>query len=127
MSAGLRNLVAIMFGGALGAAARYGAAGWIQRQSGARFPWGTLLVNLAACFLLGFLAGRWERSTAPAAWRLMWGVGFLGAFSTYSTFALETTHLIRDGWWSGVGTYLALHLVVGVAAVFLGMAASRWP
>jgi len=125
IATGLRNALAVTLGGALGALSRFAVAGWIQRLTGARFPWGTLGVNLIACFALGFLVGRWERSTAPAAWRLLWGVGFMGAFSTYSTFALETGSFLREGWWGGAGTYVGLHLVLGVAAVFAGMAAAR--
>ncbi len=122
---GIKNALAVALGGSLGALARYAVSGWIQRLAGARFPWGTLGVNLIACFALGFLVGRWERSTAPATWRLLWGVGFMGAFSTYSTFALETGSLLREGWWGGAGAYLGLHLVLGVAAVFVGLAAAR--
>ena len=125
MSPKLAHLVAIALGGALGAVSRYAASGWIQRLAGERFPWGTLAVNLIGCFLLGFLAGRWERATAPASWRLLWGVGFLGAFTTYSTFALETGTMLRDGSWSGAGSYVFLHLGLGLAAVFAGLILSR--
>jgi fluoride exporter len=118
-------MTAVALGGALGAVSRFALSGWIQRMMGERFPWGTLGVNLVGCFLLGFLVGRWERATAPASWRLLWGVGFLGAFTTYSTFALETGTMIRDGAWTGAGSYALLHLVLGVVAVFAGFAAAR--
>ncbi len=126
MSPGLKNLAAVALGGALGAVSRYAVSGWVQRLAGSRFPWGTLTVNLLGCFLLGYLAGRWERSTAPAAWRLLWGVGFMGAFTTYSTFALESGNLVREGSLGGAGAYMGLHLGLGLVAVFLGLAASRW-
>jgi CrcB protein len=125
MSPKLAHLIVVATGGALGAVSRYAVSGWVQGWAGARFPWGTLCVNLLGCFLLGFLAGRWERATAPASWRLLWGVGFLGAFTTYSTFALETGTMLRDGAWTGAGAYTILHVALGLVAVFAGLMAAR--
>lgn len=112
-------------GGALGALARYGVSSGLHRVLGHRFPWGTLAVNLLGCFLIGFLAARWDRADLARNHRLFWGVGFLGAFTTYSAFALETGILVRDGAWGGAGAYVGLHLVFGLVALFLGFAAAR--
>lgn len=125
MNAPLRHLTAVALGGAMGAAARYLASGWIHRLFGERLPWGTLVVNVVGCFLLGYLVVRWERATAPAAYRLLWGVGFLGSFTTYSTFALETGTMMNEGAWAGAGGFIALHIVLGMTAIFLGMAPAR--
>ncbi len=92
------RLLAIAGAGALGALARYGLSGLVQRWSGSNFPAGTLTVNLVGCFLLGLLATlaaeRWTLSPTSRAAVL---IGFLGAFTTFSTFSWETLALLRGG------------------------------
>jgi len=108
-------------GGALGALGRYLVAGFVQELSGVSFPWGTVAVNLLGSFALGFviqasLLGGWSGEA-----RLFVAVGFLGAFTTFSTFAFETLELLRSG--QGVQTfaYLGFNLVGGLLLVALGM------
>ncbi len=103
-------------GGLAGTFARYLLAGAVHSALGADFPYGTLTVNLAGCFLIGFLAALAEDKflLGPSA-QLMWMVGFCGAFTTFSTFMLETSNLARDG-----ETWRALlNVLLSVAAGFL--------
>lgn len=113
-------LVAI--GGAAGAAARYRLGVAIGLRT---FPWATLLVNVTGSFLLalvltGPVAERWSPTTTAAV-----AVGFLGAFTTFSTFGWETFTLLRSDQIGRAATYVALSLAGGLAATALGYVASR--
>ena len=90
--------VNLVLGGILGTVARYMLAGFIYQISGTNFPYGTLAVNLSGCFLIGFLAVLAEKKfiLGPDA-RILLMVGFCGAFTTFSTFMLETANLIQEG------------------------------
>lgn len=114
--------VLVGFGGLLGSVARYGLTGLVQRWAeGARFPWGTLAVNVLGCGLIGLLAGLADsRQLMSAETRIFLTVGFLGGFTTFSTFGLETLMLAR-----GAGALSALvnvltHVLLGLAAVWFG-------
>lgn len=89
---------ALLAGGVAGTAARYALSGFVHRFAGADFPYGTLAVNLAGCFLIGFLSALSDEKflLSPNA-RLLLMAGFCGAFTTFSTFMLETHNLIRAG------------------------------
>lgn len=92
------RLLALAAGSLTGGLARYALAGWVQRITGPSFPYGTLAVNLSGCFLIGLLSVLAEEKAAlgPAA-RILLLTGFCGAFTTFSTWILETGHLFRDG------------------------------
>lgn len=112
-------------GGFLGALARYGVARALLRR-GLDFPWATFSVNLTGAFLLGILLEALVRAGPDNGvrryLRLLIGTGFLGAFTTYSTFALDTDELLRHGR-VGVGiAYLGASVVGGLAAVYAGIA-----
>ena len=113
--------------GACGTLARYGMSALVQRFSGASFPWGTFAVNMTGCFLFGVvwtLAG--ERMVLGSEARLLILTGFMGAFTTFSTFMAESGMLLVDfQWLSGVAN-LAGQNIIGLAAFFLGQAAGRW-
>lgn len=104
----------VIVGGALGAPARFLLDGWIQSLHTKDWPWGTLVVNWIGSFALGLIAAT-EMSMSA-----LLGVGFIGAFTTWSTFMVETVRLNdEDGWSSALG-YLLLSLVGGVALAFFG-------
>ena len=90
--------LSLAVGGVTGTFARYVLAGWVYEVAGAGFPYGTLIVNLLGCFLIGFLAALAEaRSLLPPNARLLLMAGFCGAFTTFSTFMLETANLVKGG------------------------------
>lgn len=116
------TLLYVAAGGALGALARYGLSGWIQDVSGGLFPWGTLVVNVLGCFLLGFALAWLERVALAAELRSFLGIGLLGAFTTFSTFSYEAVALLRDRDWLRAGGYLSGSLLLGLAAAAAGLA-----
>jgi CrcB protein len=111
-------------GGFLGALARYGLGGFVQRQMpGATFPYGTLVVNLVGCLLIGFLAGLTEsRQLFTPELRVFGLIGVLGGFTTFSTFGHETFMMVRDGLYLSAVTNVGLQVVLGVTLVWLGYA-----
>jgi CrcB protein len=111
----------VAVGGALGAVARYGLSGWVQSVAGGTFPWGTLVVNLLGCFLLGFAFRVLQLSAVSPALRGAVTVGFLGAFTTFSTFGLETVGLLQDGRWARAVAYVGGSVAVGLVAVLAGL------
>ncbi|MDZ7748980.1 MAG: fluoride efflux transporter CrcB [Halofilum sp. (in: g-proteobacteria)] len=114
------DAVAIALGGAAGALARWGVANGVHAWLGRGFPWGTLAVNVAGSFAMGLLAVLLvERLALGPAWRAGLLIGFLGAFTTFSTFALETVELVAEG----LGPRAAANMFVSVAAcVFAALA-----
>ena len=111
----------VALGGAVGAVARYGLSGWVQGLSAGSFPWGTLVVNVLGCFALGFAFRVLQLSALTPAVRAGVTVGFLGAFTTFSTFGLETVGLLRDGQWARACAYLGGSVLIGLAAVLAGL------
>lgn len=114
-------LVWIALGGALGALARYGLAGWVQDGTAGTFPWGTLVVNVLGCFLLGFAFRTLQLSALPPALRGAITVGFLGAFTTFSTFSLEAVGLIQEERWARAIGYVGGSVALGLAAFVVGL------
>jgi len=114
----------VTVGGAAGALGRYWLAGWIQAAFAGAFPLGTLTVNVVGSFLLGFGMQAMETLPVSAAMRTMLTIGFLGAFTTFSTFSYETVTLLRDGDWMRAFLYTGLSVLLGLAAVVAGIAAA---
>ena len=122
----LIKILLIMLGGSLGATCRYGTSLLAAKLFGTQFAWGTLIVNLVGCFLIGFAFSLADRThwmgTLP---RLFFVTGFLGALTTFSTFALESTNFLHAAsYWLALANILANNLV-GVSLVFLGMWTGR--
>jgi len=108
-------------GGLTGTFARYVLAGWVYGVAGAGFPYGTLVVNLLGCFLIGFLAALAEaRALLPPNARVLLMAGFCGAFTTFSTFMLETGTLIKGGEMMKALLNIVLSVVVGFVVFRLG-------
>lgn len=121
------TVILVGVGGFFGAVARYLIDGWVAERTGATFPWGTLVVNLSGAFLLGLLFSLTvERGALPAAIRAPILIGFIGAYTTFSTLALESWRLIEDGSYVlGAANLLGsagLGIVVVVAGLILGRA-----
>lgn len=121
-----RQLLAVAAGGAAGAVLRWLMAGAIQRFTGGAFPWGTFAVNALGSFLLGFLFV-WliERSTASELVRLALTVGMLGAFTTFSTFSLESIRLLQEGALGMAATNVFGQVVVCLVLTWLGIQLAR--
>jgi CrcB protein len=121
------KLLLIALGGAVGTLARYGTSTALLRateRSG--FPIGTLAVNLLGCLLVGYLNGLFlERLVLRQEYRLMVLVGFLGGYTTFSTFGWESASLLRDGQYVRATANLLIHNVLGVALVVVGYGLGR--
>lgn len=114
-------LLYIAMGGAVGAVARYGVAGWVQERAGFAFPWGTLVVNVLGSLLIGFALRYMEAVRWTPEFRALVTIGLLGAFTTFSTFSYETVGLLEDGEWLRAGLYAAGSVVLGLVAVYVGL------
>lgn len=120
------HLLLIGIGGCCGAIARYALDTWVTDATRASFPWGTLAINVTGSFALGLLfALTAERGPLPEELRLPLGVGFLGAYTTFSTFALESLRLAESGSWALALTNTIGSVLLGIAAVLLGVAIGR--
>lgn len=127
-------VVALGCGGMLGAVSRYAISLGLPTQAGA-FPWSTLIANVTGSFTLGFLLiVLLERFPRGRLARSVIGTGFIGAYTTFSTFTVEAIELVRDGDPGQAATYLLVSLAAGLLAVWLGMTgarvllrAQRWP
>jgi len=115
------SLLFIALGGAAGALARYGLAGWVHTHASATFPWGTLVVNLTGAFVLGFAYRYLVASGASAEFRGFVTIGLLGAFTTFSTFSYEAAMLLQDGKWTFAGAYIIGSVALGVCGALAGL------
>jgi len=117
----LQKYLLIALGGALGSMARYWVGSTVAGRMGIRFPYGTLLVNLTACVIIGFsLTYLGRRADLNPAWRFLIPVGFIGAYSTFSTYEWETLSSIRSGAFFLAALYALGSLVLGLVAVWGG-------
>ena len=115
------QLLIVGMGGFVGAVARWGTGGLIQRVAGESFPAGTMAVNILGCFFLGLLMALVEvRESIPESMRLFIGIGLLGSFTTFSTFGNETLELLRSGSIHLALVNVIVSVVVGLGAVWLG-------
>lgn len=121
----MNHLLLIAGAGALGALSRYGVSLWALRVLGSRLPWGTLLVNVVGCLLLGFLLEASALLPLSKEARLALGTGFLGSFTTFSTFGVETLALVEAGDWPGALLNVGLNLVVGLICAAAGVFLAR--
>lgn len=122
MKAVLINAALVGTGGFVGAIFRFSLSGFVQRNAGiAAFPYGTLVVNLLGCLLIGLAVGLIDaRQLVHPEFRSFVLVGILGGFTTYSTFGLETFSLLRDADYLRAFTSVAAHLVAGLLLVWIG-------
>lgn len=120
--------LAVMVGGAAGAAARYGVGITMARLAPrAALPLGTLTVNAVGCLLFGFVWGLLERTSgAPKVVVLLTLTGFMGAFTTFSTFAFETVGLFQSAGARGAAINLVLHNGLGMLLMVVGLLVGRW-
>jgi CrcB protein len=119
----LQKYLLIAVGGALGSIARYWVGSAISSRAGVKFPYGTLVVNISACLVIGFaLTYLGKRADLNPAWRFLIPVGFIGAYSTFSTYEWETLSTLRSGAFALAALYAAGSLLAGLVAVWCGSA-----
>jgi fluoride exporter len=112
--------------GFFGAIARYGVEGWVSRKTPAAFPWGTMVVNASGCLVLGFVFTLLTQRFLPhPTLRVALTVGFLGAYTTFSTFAFESVRLAQDGAIALAAANVFASVGAGLVAVYAGIWAGR--
>jgi CrcB protein len=116
------RLILIAVFGAVGTLARYGIQALLQVRSVGTLPYGTLLVNLSGCFLLGLIGQlTLNRLVISPDWRTAIAVGFFGGYTTFSSFGWETAKMLEDGKWLPATTYVAASVVVGLLLSIAGI------
>jgi fluoride exporter len=115
------NVLWVFLGGGIGATARYWMTGVVYRWWGSGFPYGTLLVNLIGCFLIGLLmTGFEERFMVNPSLRIFLTVGILGGFTTFSTFGFETIAMMRDAEYLYAFANIGVSVIVCLGATYIG-------
>jgi CrcB protein len=118
----LSHYLAIAVGGAIGACLRFAISEWMLHLFGRAFPFGTLLVNILGSFVIGLLYGLFiTEQLAPNPWRIFIGIGVLGAFTTFSTFSMDTVLLLQQGAWFKAGANVVLNVVLCLTLAWLGL------
>lgn len=120
------NLVIIALGGALGAVSRFLMGNAVSKAVGSALPYGTFVINLVGCFAMGLLMTIIvDRELLSAAWRLFLCVGFLGGFTTFSSFGYEALMLLTEGRMLAALTYVSGSVALGLAAAAAGVLCAR--
>lgn len=122
----LINILLVIIGGGLGSACRYFFSLLAAKWFGSNFPIGTLGVNLIGCFLIGLGFSLAERSVISPSVRLLLMTGFLGGLTTFSTYALESTHFLRSNDLITALSNIAVNNLGGLALVFVGLWLGRY-
>ncbi|HLN52628.1 MAG TPA: fluoride efflux transporter CrcB [Lentimicrobium sp.] len=122
----LKILLFIGAGSFLGGVSRFLTTRYIQNAVLSGFPYGTLVVNILGCFIIGFLFGLADKgSLNNTEWKLFLTVGFCGGFTTFSAFSLENMMLLRDGAWFHFMVYTLLSIVLGLLATVGGYSVTK--
>lgn len=128
----MNRYLVIGCGGFLGAIARYAVGGWVMERwaprlpAGSAFPYGTLAINLSGSFVLGlFMTVVADRFTISPNWRFFFPIGFVGAYTTFSTYEFETLALMQRGSFILAGANVVGSALAGLLAVWLGSVAAR--
>lgn len=122
----LQKLFLIALAGSLGTLARFGLSGFVQRITGPHFPWGTFSVNVIGCYLFGVIWAMTEnRGLMSDYTRIIILVGFMGAFTTFSTYIFESSQMLRDSQWLAVLGNLMANNIVGFLFLYLGIQTTK--
>ncbi len=117
----MQKYIFVALGGSLGALARYWVGSAVSGKMGTRFPYGTFVINMSACLMIGFFIvflGR--RTDLNPVWSFLVSIGFVGAYSTFSTFEFETFASLQSGALLIAGAYVAVSIFLGLVAVWCG-------
>jgi len=122
----LETFLAISVGAVLGANTRYLLGGWIAERVGTSFPVSTLVINVTGSFVIGVVLGLViDRGIGPWWWRPLIAIGFLGSYTTFSTFSWETLQLLESGAWPWAALNIVGSVVLSLAATFVGIVIVR--
>ncbi|MBV9243450.1 MAG: fluoride efflux transporter CrcB [Methylobacteriaceae bacterium] len=124
----MQAYLGIAIGSALGGVARYWLSGFVANRVGETFPWGTILVNVTGCFVIGLFAtltGAEGRLLVSGTVRQFVMIGICGGYTTFSSFSLQTLNLMRDREWLFAGANIALSVILCTLAVWLGHLAAE--
>ena len=117
----IKSLFIVGIGSFMGGALRYLLSSWMKNSCTQGFPWGTLMVNLLGCFVIGVIFALFSRySTTSNPWCLLLTTGLCGGFTTFSTFADDIYLLISQKHWLTMGVYFSLSVILGVLLVMAG-------
>jgi len=120
------KIIAVAVGGSIGATARYLVSVWAAERFGADFPYGTLIVNVVGCFIIGiFMTVTTERFIVNPYWRLLITVGFVGGLTTFSSFSYETFRVLEDSNMIMALYNIGLNLLLGFVATWIGIGVAR--
>jgi CrcB protein len=115
----LSALMLVGLGGFLGAIARFVVGTLIAGRWGTSWPWGTFVINVSGCFMIAFFVTLTsERIAIHEGWRYLFPIGFVGAYTTFSTYEFETLRLLEGGAWTRAASYVVASTVAGLAAVY---------
>jgi len=122
----MNKYIVVGIGGFIGAIARYWLGAYIGERMGTRFPYGTFVINCTGSFLIGLILTLLaERTHWSPNWRYLIPVGFIGAYTTFSTFEYETFQSLQAGEWLVAGLNVGLSVIVGFVCVWLGVITGR--
>ena len=124
----IQKLIWLAIAGAIGTLARYSLIGFVQKIDGFSNTWGTLIVNLTGCFLAGLMWAIFENKwPVSGETRTLILVGFIGAFTTFSTLILEANELLRSDGWVYATSNIVMQNGLGFLALFIGVSLGRMP
>jgi len=112
--------VVVFLGAGLGGLTRYALSGWVQQQAGSGFPWGTLVVNVTGSLVLALVYTMLEATRLAPSWRAFVGIGFLGGYTTLSTFSYETLRRLQDAQWHRATGYILASVGFSMAGALAG-------
>ena len=122
----MQKYLLIAIGGALGSLLRYWVGSTVANRMGTRFPYGTFVINFSACLIIGFaLTWMGRRTGINPAWGFLIPIGFVGAYSTFSTVEWETFIELQTGAFLMAALYVSLSFLLGLLAVWLGVLLAR--
>jgi CrcB protein len=117
----MKIVLLVGLGSFIGGISRYLVTLFIQNKFLSSFPFGTLVVNITGCFLIGVIYGFSDRGSMNAEWRIFLATGIMGGFTTFSSFSNETVSMLRDAQYWPAFSYVALSMIIGLAATFGGI------
>lgn len=117
----MKTILIIGLGSFIGGVFRYLLTMFMQNKVPGYFPYGTLMVNVIGCLLIGMVYGASSRDLMTTDWRLFLATGVIGGFTTFSAFSYESVSLLRTGHFLNAAVYISLSVILGLLATFMGL------